>query len=297
MIHFLYVPFTGLGIRDGYRGDAWLRNRLRVFHQFVLPSILNQSKKEFVLWFSWRPHEEKNPIVREFKEQLDGIRGLSYVFTFGGLCFYDDKLEDKEAREKLYRNLSKTLPQLKPVVGNEKWVYMTIQPSDDLYSSEAVKLIQEQEPKERKAVGWRKGYVMDYSTKDVAFYDPDTIPPFTTFIFPTEMFLDPQKHFDYIGPYESHEYVKDHFDYQELPGRHFCVGTHGANISTTWNHPYKGVTLEGDKKMKTWLGFGVWESDPVLMPKTLTLKLRIFLNRLPKPIHDLIRNIYRYVRK
>ncbi len=295
-IHLAYVPFTGFGSYNGYRGDAWLTNRLRVFKSFVLPSLMNQDEQRFIVWFSWRPEDRKNPLVLDFKKFLNSVRGLSYVFTFHGPCIYDDKYPDEKARERLYKSLSQTLPELAPVVGEAEWVYLTIQPSDDLYSSEAFKTIQEQEPEEKKAVGWKKGYVMDYTTKNIALYDPDTTPPFTTFVFPKQTFLDPQAHFDYIGPYESHEFVPDHFNYQELPGRAYCVGTHGSNISTVWEHPYKGPELQSPEREATWLRFGVWDSDPTPMPKGFTLKLRSVVNRLPKPLHDLIRNIYRNVR-
>ena len=296
-VHLLYCPWTGLGLYQGYRGDAWLRNRIQVFKNFVLPSLLNQSKQEFILWCSFRPEERKNPIVQDFKKFLNSIRGLSYVFTFHGICIYDDKYEDGPARSRLYHSLSQTLPELKEVVGDAEWVYMTIQPSDDCYASEAIKQIQEQEPETKKAIGWKKGYIMDYGTKRIALYDPDTLPPFTTFIFPKETFLDAQQHFDYIGPYESHEFVPDHFTYQELPGRGFLVGTHGSNISTVFNHPFKGPELSSPEKEATWLRFGVWDSDPVLAPKGVTLHLRTFINALPKPIHNLLRNLYHYVRR
>ncbi len=296
LVHLLYTPFTGLGLYGGYRGDAWLRNRIRVFKSFVLPSLLSQSNRNFILWCSWRPEDRKNQLVIDFKSFLESFRGFSYVFTFDGICIYDDKFDDKTAKGRLLNSLSKTLPELNQVVGDAEWVYMTIQPSDDLYDTEAINTIQFQEPKEKKAVGWKRGYVMDYSTKQTALYDPDTTPPFTTFIFPKETFLDPQKHFDYIGPYKSHEFVPDYFSYQELPGRAFCVGTHGANISTTWNHPYKGPELEGYEREVAWLKFGVWDSDPVTVPKSITIKLRSVINSLPKPLHDLLRIIYHYVR-
>lgn len=294
-IHLAYVPFTGLGLHNGYRGHAWLTRRLQVFKSFVLPSLLNQTKQEFILWFSWRPEDRKNPLVAEFKKYLNSVRGISYVFTFGGVCFYDDKFDPQTARQKLLDNLTRTLPDLQPIVSAADWVYMTIQPSDDLYSSEAYETIQKEEPERGKAIGWRKGYIMDYGTKECALYDPDTIPPFTTFVFPTEVFLDPQAHFDYVGPYESHEFIEKNFSYKELPGRGYCVGTHGSNISTVWNHPYRGPIIPSPEKESVWLRFGVWDSDPAPQPKGITLKLRTILNALPKPIHDLIRKTYRYV--
>lgn len=294
MTHFLYVPFTGLGAYGGFRGNKWLSDRIRVFKSFVIPSLLNQTKKEFILWLSFRPEEKENPIVKELQSSLAGIRGLTSVFTFHGLCFYDDKLPKEQAKAKLIRNLGATLPELAPYV-NGGWVYMTIQPSDDMYCSAAVSEIQSVIPGER-CTGWRKGFIMNYATKEVAEYNPETLPPFTTIIFPKEKFLEPWAHFNYTGPYESHEFVKDYLPYIELEGRGFCVGTHGQNISTTFIHPYKGREILGAEKESIWLDYGCWDADPVIIHVRMRLWGRIILNLLPRPLQEKIRIIYHTLR-
>lgn len=295
MIHFLYCPFTGLGKYNGYRGDKWLKNRIRIFKGFTLPALLNQTKKEFILWISWRPEEKKNPIVKEFKQSLDGIRGLTTVFTYGGLCFIDDKYDTEVAKERLLTALEETLPELQSLVTDD-WVYMTIQPSDDMYMSDAVEVIQKEAPEKRKAVGWKEGYIMNYATKEVAEYNPDTVPPFSTIIFPKEIFLDPEAHMVYTGPYRSHEYVNRHLTFKELPGRGFCVGTHGENISTTFKHPYAEREILGKEREAVWLDFGAWDADPIIVHRHVRLWGRLILNLLPKPIQGIIKNIYHLVR-
>src|SRR3990167_5081319 len=111
-----YTPFTGLGLHSGFRGNTWLRNRIKIFEEFTLRSIMNQSEKDWILWVSWRPEEKSNKLVQEFKKRLDGIRDLKFVFTYGGLCFYDDKYEDGEAKKRLLYNLHRTLPKLRKYV-------------------------------------------------------------------------------------------------------------------------------------------------------------------------------------
>ena len=91
LIHFLYCPFTGLGLRKGYRGDRWLKHRINIFKQYTLPSIMNQTSKNFVLWISWRPEDVNNPLVEQLGETLEGIRDLQVFFTYGGVMFWDDK--------------------------------------------------------------------------------------------------------------------------------------------------------------------------------------------------------------
>lgn len=243
-------------------------------------------------WVSWRPQEKTNPLVIEFKKTLDRMRGLTTVFTFNGLCFWDDKYPDHIASERLKRSLSMTLPKLSGLVGDSKWVYLTIQPSDDIYCVNAVESLHSVKPEE-KAIGWKKGYVMNYATKEVAEYNPDTLPPFTTIIFPTETFLDPIKHYKYIGPYKSHEYVKDHLKLETLEGRGFMVGTHGYNISTTYVHPYRGRILKEDEQERVWLDFACWDADPIPpQKKRFGLVLRIIVNSFPKPLHDFVRRNY-----
>ena len=70
--HYFMVPFTGLGAFNGFRGNQWLKNRIQIFNQFVLPSILLQT--DVTAWFCWRKEEEVNPIVIEFQETLKKIR-------------------------------------------------------------------------------------------------------------------------------------------------------------------------------------------------------------------------------
>lgn len=292
--HIVYCPFTGLGAYNGYRGDKWLVSRIKVFKRFVLPSLMNQSKKEFILWISWRPEERQNPIVKDFVRFLNKFRGLRTVHTFHGLCFFDDRKENGKAH--LIRNLGKTLPELREYVAHADWVYMTIQPSDDMYCSGAFWDIQNVEPEMGKAIHFPSGYIMNYSSKEVAEYNPDTMSPFATTIFPKDVFLDPWKHLDYTGPYESHEYVKDFFRIHEIPKRSYMVGTHGANISTAWSIPYKGREILGTEREYVWLSFSCWDTDPLPMHKSWRLYGRILYNKLPKSIQKTIKSLYHSLR-
>ena len=133
-VNFKMVPMTGLGLFNGYRGDEWLKNRLEIFNEYVLPSLLN--RKDFYLWFCWRPEEKTNPIVKQFQNTLEGIKDLSVVHTFGGIPFYDDKYSENTAQERLKRTLEISLPELKEIVDSANQVTVQIQPSDDMYLCE-----------------------------------------------------------------------------------------------------------------------------------------------------------------
>lgn len=301
--HFYYCPFTGLGLRNGYRGDRWLINRIKIFKEYVLPSLLKQ--KDIILWISWRPEEKENIIVQEFWKDLNGK--IPFVFTFGGLCFYDDKYDDIEAKERLLKFLQYTLPKLEV---RTDYVLMTIQPSDDIYLKDNTEIIQEKfrellkkDKSTKKAVGWRLGYIMNYNTKEIAeymshgwqkdeisAYHTDTIPPFFTILFSKDEFLTPIKHFNHIGPYKSHEYIADYLNYTALEGRGFIVGTHGENISTAYNHRYKGRVLEKLEAEELMKRAGILESRPLKFKMSWRLKLRKIFNLLP--FRGIISNMY-----
>lgn len=287
-VNVLYVPFTGLGKIN--RGDKWLKNRIEIFKNFTLSSLIRQSNMDFVLWISWRPEDKGNKLVEELQSQLNWTKGLSVVFTYDGLCFYDDKYDNETACRRLSENLTKSLPYLKSHVEGADEVLMTIQPSDDIYMIDLIEKLKNLDFD--KVAGFTKGYIMNYNTKELAEYNPETIPPFFTIKFPVDVFLDPEKHFYYTGPYESHEYVKD-LGFKEIEGRGFIVGTHGENISTTWNIPFRGKMIE-DKEV-IWLRSGIYFVPPLNIKESRSYKLRKIYNYLPfKKIIRLI--YYKYVK-
>lgn len=256
--HLMYCPWTGLGLYNGFRGNRWLKNRIQVFKQFVIPSLQSQTSKNFILWCSWRPEEKNNPHVKELVKWLN-TTGIVSVHTYHGVCFYDDKYEDSVARERLVNSLHYTMGDLHDVVGDSDYVLMTIQPSDDLYDMHAIETLQYMcKNEDWQAIGFKKGYIIKYQTKEIAEYNPTTNPPFYTIKFPAKVFLDPLKHIEYtslkkdVGKYKkgtalpSHEYVGDCLKYCQIDERGFMVGIHGENISTTWQIPFKGRLVEGD---------------------------------------------------
>ena len=144
---------------------------------------------------------------------------------------------------------------------------------------------------------------MDYSTKELAEYlctnnrplgiiekYPDTTQPFYTLIFTKEDFIDPQKHFDLIKNIRSHEDIGGHPSFEEVPGRGFIVGCHGNNISTAFNHPFKGRTLTKEEAEVVMIKAGILYSKPLIFKLSNRLKVRQFLNRLP--FRDVFKKLY-----
>ncbi|MEK7180260.1 MAG: hypothetical protein AAB706_02190 [Patescibacteria group bacterium] len=277
MKHLLYMPLLGLGLHQGHRGRRWLQNRITILKQFVVPSLLAQTNKNFILWISVRPEDKNDKQIKELKTYFETVKEFKTIFTFSGVCFYDDKYPDQQARERLLTALHGSMGEIINAIGGCENVLMTIQPSDDLYFNEAVKGIQryfENNPS-KQAVGFKRGYICNYLIKEVADYNPLTNPPFYTIKFPREIFIDPFRHAEYtaikqhiysekypIGtPLPSHEFLKDVFgdNYGTFDGRGFLVGTHWSNISTSWNIPYKGISV-GQEVLKQ---FGIFAVPPL----------------------------------
>lgn len=280
--HFMYVPFTGLGLYGGFRGNRWLRNRIEVFKHFVVPSLINQTNRNFTVWIGWRPEERGNSYVLELKQWLHGNTNLNVIFTYGGLCFWDDKYPDPIAKERLATNLHLSLRDLVNEIGDVDHVLMTIQPSDDCYHRDAVAFIQDTlKNPALDAFGFTKGYICNYATKEVSEYNPTTNPPFYTIKFKKSVFLEPPEHIRF-APIKSHEYVANHLRYGVLDDRGFLVGTHGENVSTYYNHPFKGKMVD-QTALKY---FGIDGVPPLKLP--ISLRKR-FMRLMPYKVQRKLR--------
>lgn len=303
--HYMYVPFTGLGLYGGFRGERWFRNRLQIFKQFVVPSLLNQSNHNFTIWISFTHEQKGHPLVKNLAQYLANI-GLKFIFTYHGVCFYDDKYPIQEARKRLVENLHGSIGELLDDIGEVDYVYMTIQPSDDCYTSVAVDEIQ-QSLEEYEAVGYDRGFITNYITGETSCYNPDTNPPFYTIKFNREDFIDPIRHIQHTSlkkdvgqypkgtPLPSHEYVGDCLHYKQLQKRGFLVGCHGENISTYYNHPFKGK----ETGRETWEYFGL--KDVELLKLKFSLRKKI-LRKLPHSVQKKLRywygeKLYNWLRK
>lgn len=275
MTHLMTVPFTGLGLFEGYRGDTWLANRIAIFKQFVLPSLINQTNRNYWLWLQFRPQEQANPIVQEFVDLLGRIRGLRVIVTYHGITMWDDKYQPEIADKRLLDSLKGSLPELEQIIEGD-YVLDTIQPSDDVYMLDAVDEIQKIAKEKNGAFGWQKGYIMRYDNLEVAEYNPKTNPPFFTVKYPKEIFLNPELHANF-APYQSHEYISDYLSYTPISDkRGFIVGTHGENTSTSFK--LAGKKVDNDVLIRA----GLFNVEPLVVKKDKKrLYMKKFLNLFP----------------
>jgi len=254
MIHLIYVPFTGLGLFDGFRGEKWFAERAEIFRNYTLKSLRNQSNKNFILWLSFRPEEEDNPTTYKIESYLKKS-GLDYVLTFDGIMMYDDR--GVEHNKDLKERIGRSMERIRPIVEGSRWVFVTDCGSDDMFSRDAVKEIQMERPRPKGATYYLNGYVYNIPTDRLAYWKRTSSHPQYTIIYPTETFLDADKHFKYIEGLESHEYVPLIFDATRLSDNMYCCTTHGYNISTIFDHPLRGDEIIGKEKDKIMKQFGL----------------------------------------
>jgi len=307
--HYMYVPFVGLGLYGGYRGDRWFKNRIQIFDQFVIPSLINQTNKNFTVWCSFTHNQKGHYLVDKLDAYLTSA-GLEHVFTYNGICFYDDKQPKETARQTLVENLHNTIGELLDDIGEVDKVYMTIQPSDDCYYEGAVEEIQNELDSDLEAIGYKHGYIANYQTLEYSEYNCETNPPFYTIKFDREIFTDPVDHVDYTAtkheipgypvgtPLPSHEWVKDCLNYKQINERGFVVGTHGENISTYYNHPFKGKYIgqfEGVEPLV--LKFSWRKQFFNKLPHCVKRKLRYWATDKKWILRPLFNAIYNYLRQ
>jgi hypothetical protein len=244
LCHFIYTPFTGLGRSKsgqgtpGYRGDDWFKYRIEIFKNYTLKSLLNQTNQFFIHWISFREEEQHNSQTAELFNYLQGLK-YPTIFTFGGLCWWDDAYGKKD---KLKKRLKGTLPCLREAVAGTQYVYETVLASDDMYHKDVVQSIHDQPFALNRALVHWNGYIYNTRTGELAEWLPKKgcLPPFYTLMFPTDVFLDYRKHFNYIKLIKSHENVETLFENIRLPDSRYCVNIHSHNISTRFEHPQRG---------------------------------------------------------
>lgn len=255
-LHLIYIPFTGLGKFGGYRGDSWFKERIRIFKDFTVKSLQNQTEKDFIVWISFRKEEQNNPLTEEITTIMKES-GLNYVMTFSGIAMWDDR--GVEHNDDLLERLGKTIEGIRTLFIKKEYVYITNFSSDDMLEKDAVSLIQSEEYKERKAIYFMNGFVYNEQTNQLAEWNRDSAGAQYTIMYPKEKLMDANKWFGYeMACLKSHEYIPQCFDAKCLEDWKFMCIVHGFNISTGWNNSFRGKELfYEDEKQKILSNFGI----------------------------------------
>lgn len=274
ILHLIYIPFTGVGL-IGYRGDEWFKDRIEVFKNYTLKSLQAQTNKNFVMWLSFRPEEENNPITADLARYFKKM-GIGYIMTFDGLMYWDDKFTNSllskiqncgriirrcwrlgawtellpslrdladDKNSTLIPRIERSLESFPPHWEKEaEYVYLTRLDSDDMLNIKYVEQVQSIKAPLPQAVVCKKGFIFNTSTGELAEWDPPTNPPFHTIIFPSPVFFEAKWHREYYGDFKSHEDIVRVFPNHFALEAAYCVTTHNPknHISTIWNHPFRG---------------------------------------------------------
>ncbi len=253
ILHFLYIPWTGLGIIE-YKGDSWFDYRIDLFKKFVLPSLTNQTTKDFVLWCSFRKEERYKPQIDRLEKYLDEAR-IKHIFTFDGIMMWDDR--GLRHNQDLKERMEKSLDFVKKQSEIADWVYKTDLGSDDMLSAEALEEIQKVEPKERGATYYLNGYVLDMERMRLADWNRTTSCSKYTVIYPYDTFFNAEKHLEYVKGLVSHEFIPQVFNAERLPDGRYMCGVHQGNISTTWENSLRGRQYNDIEKKEILKRFGL----------------------------------------
>ena len=229
----IYIPFTGLGLYNGFRGQNWFENRAEIFKKYTLQSLANQTDKDFLIWISFRPEEKDNEVTKKIEGYVKAT-DISYIFTFNGLMFWDDK--DLERNKTWKERLTEALKNFSI---KEDYVYLTLLGSDDMFSEDIVEYVKKQEYKNGKALYMKNGYVYNSKTKELADWNNPFSVANYTLMYERDEFLDAERHIMKQSNLTTHEMIPQIYLAEEIEGRRYCCVIHGLNISTIWDHPYK----------------------------------------------------------
>ncbi len=130
----------------------WTRNRITLFREYCLPSVLNQSSREFtwLLYFDSDTPEEFNDFIISLR-----------AFSFISIC-YCSGVED------FNKNY---ISEVRKRTGKARWVITTRIDNDDCLHKDAVKIIQSNFTEKHKyLISLASGYILNTVDKTLSHY-------------------------------------------------------------------------------------------------------------------------------
>lgn len=195
----------GVGVGDYFRDDKWYAERIEIFKNYTLKSLINQENRNFALWLTFRPVDEHNRLTKELADYLKSVK-MEYVMTFDGLPYWDDKFSKgfkikiknclrvlrgcfrnnkwnellpsiwkvlfKDKNSTLQERIGKSVDKIKKYFSDVDIIYLTRIDSDDMFHKSAIKEIQSA-PFESEALVFDKGYIYNKDTNQLAEYNPE----------------------------------------------------------------------------------------------------------------------------
>ena len=173
-LHFLITQFNlrNFPVSDTDSYEKWLkwtRSRIGLFREYCLPSVLNQSNKEFT-WLIF--FDTETPV--EFSGFISEMESLPLI----QIC-YSDGSDDFPA--------TCTSEISKRILKSGEWIMTTRLDNDDSLHKEAMAVIRQNfVPKHKYLISLASGYVMNINDKTMShYYYP--MSPFITLVENTEL--------------------------------------------------------------------------------------------------------------
>src|SRR5258706_3766487 len=156
--HFLLTQFNLRNFSKSSQAayDQWLnwtRDRITLFKTYCLPSILNQTAKNFswLIYFDAGTPTEFKPFIQE----LEGYEFIKICYCEGGEDFLENYLQEVKRRVKQ----------------DNQWIITTRLDNDDALHRSAIEIIQQNFiEKDKFLISLASGYVMDIERKVLAHY-------------------------------------------------------------------------------------------------------------------------------
>lgn len=206
-LHIIGNEFT----RKISHPDEWWEHRIDIYEHFCLASIKNQTNHDFLLMMRICDY-----VPEKFQTRIHSLLTESGL-TF--MMFNSDKISHQEA--------------ITPYVKDFEYIYYTRIDSDDMFHKEVVNEIQSHEYSYRRVLLFQKGYCYECRENRLQHYFMPA-PPFSTIMYPTEIFLDPDKQFQYTQA-KSHDSLINTMCPVKLSENKIIVNVHGTNRITIYN--------------------------------------------------------------
>lgn len=234
--HIFQTPFTGKTPHgDGFTSQEWYEKRAKLFEKYTLPSLVQQTRKDFLWWLTFRREELDNPITQKI-DKLLRESNLAYLMTFNGTMFTEDRAlwHNKDLKERL----EATLSDVEGSIDESEYIYETNLDSDDMVHKRFSETVQGKQFKDKGALYMTKGFAYNTQERVADWNNPKSNQNYTI-MFPSKIYFDAQKRLEYLNGFKSHEEVPEKFNAEQLPDGMYCTVIHGDNISTVWQHPFR----------------------------------------------------------
>lgn len=203
----MHIIHSGFVRRIFSAGSGWWEYRFKIFEHYTLKSLLNQNNQNFYYLMNI-----SKAFPMQFYDELNGIlerSGLTYIIA--------NRSNMGELKEKVTATFPKS-----------KYIYATRVDTDDLLHKSAVDEIQSYPFDWRRALVYQKGYLYDCVENNLRHYFAKS-PPFTTTMFPRDIFLDRGKLVKYLAFKGSHDRVFDAMESLVLSENKYIVLYHKRN--------------------------------------------------------------------